>query len=160
MARENGWSEERKKTEWTTGRKFLVSMGLPEVGKLPGDLDFGKSAKKLTTSNKSVGDLISRAHFTVEELAQLKDVFSQRIGGSVDDATKGVTTGELLALVKEDTPYAKPDTSVSDVLSALQSVGVSVHNAEESTFNFDDFLDVSLFKSYLFESIRHAHEPY
>lgn len=141
MANELGWSEDRKKSEWMSARKFLVSMGLPDVGKLPGDQDFGKSAKKL--SSKQDGDLISRAHFSLGELTQLKDAFSQRSGGSSDDETKGVTTGELLALVRDDLSYAPPETKVSDVLVALQSVGVNVRNAEEKTFKFDEFVDVS-----------------
>ena len=140
MAEELGWNEDRKKREWMDTRKFLVTMGLPEVGKLPGDQDYGKSARKLT---KTVGDIASRAHFSLEELAKLKDVYSQRVGGSVEDVTKGVTTGELLALVKDDMGYAGAETSVKDVLGALQAVGVDVRNAEEKTYTFDELVDVS-----------------
>jgi hypothetical protein len=140
MAKELGWNEDRKKKEWMEARKFLISMGLPEVGKLPGDQDYGKSAKKL--SAKAVGDLVSRAHFSPDELTRMRDVYSQRAGG-VEDVTKRVTTGELLALVKDDMGYARPETSVKDVLSALQAVGVDVHNTEEKTYSFDEFVDVS-----------------
>ena len=145
MAGELGWNEGRKKKEWMDARKFLVSMGLPEIGRLPGDLDYGKSAKKLGA--RTVGDLVSRAHFTLQELARLKDVYSQRVGGGVEDVTKGVTTSELLALVKDDMGYARSETSVRDVLSALQAVGVDVRNTEEKTYTFDEFVDVSSFLS-------------
>lgn len=140
MAKDLGWSEDRKKKEWIGARNFLVSMGLPEVGKLPGDQDYGKSAKKL--SAKTVGDLVSRAHFSLDELARMRDAYSERAGGA-EDVTKRVTTSELLALVKDDMGYARPGTSVKDVLSALQAVGVDVHNIEEKTYTFDEFVDVS-----------------
>ena len=153
-------------------RKFLVSMGLPEVGRLPGDSDFGRSGRKaffgdvlgkiagvvpgigsatgvvkesVSGSDAPIhGHEATRAHFSLEELAALKDAYVQRIGGAVDDETKGVTTGELLALVRDDLGYAKPGTGVGDVLSALRSVGVDVgEKADGRTFRFDEVVDVS-----------------
>lgn len=173
MAAELGWNEKRREEEWVGARKFLVSMGLPEVGRLPGDSDFGRSARRSFFGGEGLlskiagvvpgisggavpapgangsdapihGHEATRAHFSLEELAALKDAYVQRIGGAVDDETKGVTTGELLALVRDDLGYAKPGTGVGDVLAALRSVGVDVgEKADGRTFRFDEVVDVS-----------------
>lgn len=169
MSAELGWSEKRKEEEWVSARRFLVSMGLPEVGRLPGDADFGRSGRKaffgdvlgkiagvvpgigsapapgVNGADAPIhGHEATRAHFSLEELAALKDAYVQRIGGAVDDETKGVTTGELLALVRDDLGYAKEGTGVGDVLSALRSVGVDVgEKADGRTFRFDEVVDVA-----------------
>lgn len=169
MAAELNWDTAKKQSEWANARKFLVSMGLPEVGKLPGDGDFGKSSKRAffgeaflgriaaavpgiapSSSSSTSGDApllgqeATRAHFNLEELAQIKDAYIQRLGGAVDDETKGVTTGELLALVRDDLGYARAGTGVGEVLGALRDVGVSVGEADGRTFSFDEVVDVSL----------------
>lgn len=147
-------------------------MGLPEVGRLPGDSDFGKSARRRVFGEGLMGRIVgavpgiasssststsagagpdapvsgmeaTRAHFTLEELAALKDAYTQRLGGAVDDETKGVTTGELLALVKDDLAYARAGTGVGEVLEALKSVGVDVREADGRVFSFDEVVDVS-----------------
>lgn len=172
MASELHWDEARKEKEWVSARKFLVSMGLPEVGKLPGDSDFGKSAKRhffgdvlgkiagVVPGIASVagapeqagadapihGHEATRAHFSLNELSLIKDAYSQRVGGAVDDETKGVTTGELLALVRDDLGYANERTEVGDVLGALRSVGVDVgpEGKDSRVWRFDEVVDVSL----------------
>lgn len=171
MGAELGWDDKRKQQEWTDGRKFLVSMGLPAFGKLEGDADFGKT--NTSSWGSSVMDRISakfasipagtsttgstapsaagdgkltehtRAHFSLDELSNLKEAYGHKVGGTVNDETKGVTTGELLQLVRDDLGYASENANTSDVLDALRSVGVNVTNQDTMVFTFDEVVDVA-----------------
>lgn len=183
MAEELHWDEKRKKKEWLDGRKFLVSMGLDEVGALPEDARLGSGgmeekgtrvrwwnpvnwvglgrslligSKGATTSSTVHPASYSRAHFSLDELAKLKDGYTERTSSSslsqstaTDDTvpSRGLSADEILEIVRDELGYLPQNRSrpggVKDVYKALGKVGVKDAQTSGRTFTFDEFVDVS-----------------
>jgi hypothetical protein len=176
MSEELGWDAKRRKKEWIDTRKWLVSMGLEELGALEEDRKFmnesesrwswdplnwiqdkGSTARPVPVAHISH----SRAHFSLDELEALKDIFAERTSAfaalqsaPVDDTLTlqrhGLPADIVLEVIRDDLGYvdaSKLDgTGTKNVHKALMKVGVKDANKQGRLISFDEFVDVSAFR--------------